>query len=52
MSDLTITQAGVTEAKKSGGEFLSADKKLNQMKIDLIDVQYLNFYYLFFLLFV
>ena len=38
MSDLTITNAGVTKSKVSGGEFLSADKKLNQMKIDLIDV--------------
>ena len=38
MSDLTITTAGVSESKVSGGEFLSADKKLNQMKIDLIDV--------------
>lgn len=38
MSDLTITHAGVTESKVTGGEFLSADKKLNQMKVDLIDV--------------
>ena len=36
MSDLTITHAGVTESKVTGGEFLSADKKLNQMKIDVI----------------
>tara|TARA_R110000824_G_scaffold277191_1_gene465461 strand:+ start:596 stop:1150 length:555 start_codon:yes stop_codon:yes gene_type:complete len=36
MSDLTITTAGVSESKVSGGEFLSANKKLNQMKIDLI----------------
>ena len=38
MSDLTITHGGVSVSKKSGGEFLSGDKKLNQMKIDLIDV--------------
>tara|TARA_R100001530_G_C4310019_1_gene152751 strand:- start:704 stop:1258 length:555 start_codon:yes stop_codon:yes gene_type:complete len=37
MSDLTITEGGVSVSKKSGGEFLSGDKKLNQMKIDLID---------------
>ena len=39
MSDLTITQAGVSVAKKSGGEFLTADKKLNQMKIQYFDVE-------------
>jgi hypothetical protein len=39
MSDLTITTAGVTESKVSGGEFLSADKKLNQMKIQYLDVE-------------
>ena len=38
MSDLTITTAGVSEAKVSGGEFLSADKKLNQMKVDVISI--------------
>ena len=38
MSDLTITEGGVSVSKKSGGEFLSADKKLNQMKVDLITV--------------
>tara|TARA_R110002020_G_C15857915_1_gene736817 strand:+ start:57 stop:596 length:540 start_codon:yes stop_codon:yes gene_type:complete len=38
MSDLTITTAGVSESKVTGGEFLSGDKKLNQMKVDLIDV--------------
>jgi hypothetical protein len=38
MSDLTITEGGVTVTKVTGGEFLSGDKKLNQMKIDLIDV--------------
>tara|TARA_E500000331_G_scaffold318923_1_gene331284 strand:- start:2212 stop:2754 length:543 start_codon:yes stop_codon:yes gene_type:complete len=38
MSDLTITHAGVTKSKVTGGEFLSADKKLNQMKVDLITV--------------
>ncbi len=37
MSDLTITQAGVSVAKKSGGEFLTADKKLNQMRVNLVD---------------
>ena len=38
MSDLTITTAGVTESKVSGGEFLSSDKKLNQMKVDIISI--------------
>ena len=38
MSDLTITTAGVTESKVSGGEFLSSDKKLNQMKVNYVDV--------------
>lgn len=38
MSDLTITTAGVTESKVTAGEFLSADKKLNQMAVDLITV--------------
>ena len=38
MSDLTITTAGITESKVSGGEFLSADKKLNQMNVDVITV--------------
>jgi hypothetical protein len=36
MSDLTITQAGVTVAKTTAGEFLSADKKLNQMRVDVL----------------
>ena len=39
MSDLTITTAGVTESKVSGGEFLSSDKKLNQMNIDIIEYE-------------
>ena len=38
MSDLTITTAGVTESKVSGGEFLTADKKLNQMRAKTFDV--------------
>ena len=38
MSDLTITTAGVSESKVSGGEFLSSDKKLNQMKVDVISI--------------
>ena len=38
MSDLTITTAGITESKVSGGEFLSADKKLNQMKVSTFDI--------------
>tara|TARA_Y100000593_G_C4159374_1_gene261203 strand:+ start:50 stop:598 length:549 start_codon:yes stop_codon:yes gene_type:complete len=38
MSDLTITTAGVSESKVSGGEFLSGDKKLNQMKVDIIEL--------------
>ena len=38
MSDLTITTAGITESKVTGGEFLSSEKKLNQMKIEFIDV--------------
>ena len=38
MSDLTITTAGVTESKVSGGEFLSSDKKLNQMKVDIVSI--------------
>tara|TARA_R100000458_G_C8260669_1_gene236193 strand:+ start:654 stop:1196 length:543 start_codon:yes stop_codon:yes gene_type:complete len=38
MSDLTITEAGVTVAKNSGGEFLNADKKLNQMKVEVIEL--------------
>ena len=38
MSDLTITTAGVSESKVSGGEFHSADKKLNQMNIDIIEI--------------
>ena len=39
MSDLTITTAGVTESKVSGGEFLSSDKKLNQMHVTIVDVE-------------
>ena len=39
MSDLTITERGVTVVKNTGGEFLSAEKKLNQMHVTLIDVQ-------------
>jgi hypothetical protein len=38
MSDLTITSAGVTTTKRSGAEILSTNKKLNQMKADLITV--------------
>ena len=38
MSDLTITHGGVSISKRSGGEVLSNNKKLNQMNIDLIDV--------------
>ena len=38
MSDLTITTAGVTESKVSGGEFLSSDKKLNLMKVDIVSI--------------
>tara|TARA_R100001594_G_scaffold13276_4_gene28742 strand:- start:5643 stop:6203 length:561 start_codon:yes stop_codon:yes gene_type:complete len=38
MSDLTITERGVTVVKNTGGEFLSADKKLNQMKMDVISL--------------
>jgi hypothetical protein len=38
MSDLTITNAGISVAKKTGGEVLSNNKKLNQMKVDVIDV--------------
>jgi hypothetical protein len=38
MSDLTITTAGVIEPKVSGGEFLSADKKLNQMRAKTFNV--------------
>ncbi len=39
MSDLTITNAGVSVTKKTGGEVLSNNKKLNQMKVTLIDVE-------------
>ena len=38
MSDLTITHGGVSVSKRSGGEVLSNNKKLNQMKVDVIDV--------------
>ena len=38
MSDLTITNAGVSVDKKTGGELLTTNKKLNQMKVDLINV--------------
>ena len=38
MSDLTITNSGVSVTKKTGGEVLSNNKKLNQMNVDLIDV--------------
>jgi hypothetical protein len=38
MSDLTITLAGDAVAKKTGGEVLSANKKLTQMSMDVIDV--------------
>ena len=37
MSDLTITTAGQSESKVSGGEFLSSEKKLNQMKVVLTE---------------
>ena len=39
MSDLTITNAGVSVTKKTGGEVLSNNKKLNQMKVTMIDVE-------------
>ena len=38
MSDLTITNAGVSVTKKTGGEVLSNNKKLNQMKVDVIEL--------------
>ena len=38
MSDLTITLAGDSVDKKSGGEILAPGKKLTQMNVDLIDV--------------
>ena len=38
MSDLTITLAGESVDKKTGGEVLTPGKKLTQMNIDLIDV--------------
>ena len=38
MSDLTITNAGITTTKNTGGEVLSNNKKLGQMNVDLIDV--------------
>ena len=38
MSDLTITHGGVSVTKRSGGEVLSNNKKLNQMNVDIIDV--------------
>jgi hypothetical protein len=38
MSDLTITEGGVAVAKKSAGEFLTADKKLNQMRAKTFNV--------------
>ena len=38
MSDLTITNAGISVAKKTGGEVLSNNKKLSQMNVDLISV--------------
>ena len=38
MSDLTITHGGVSVTKRSGGEVLSNNKKLNQMNVDLITV--------------
>ena len=40
MSDLTITHAGVsvTPSVKSG-EFFTADRKLNQMRVSLIDAE-------------
>ena len=38
MSDLTITEGGVTITKNSGGEFLYSDKKLKQMKVDIVSI--------------
>jgi hypothetical protein len=38
MSDLTITNAGISVTKKTGGEVLSNNKKLGQMNITTIDV--------------
>lgn len=38
MSDLSITHGGISTEKKTGGEVLSNNKKLNQMKVDLINV--------------
>ena len=39
MSDLTITLAGESVDKKTGGEVLQPSKKLTQMNVTLIDVQ-------------
>ena len=39
MSDLTITLAGDTIPKKTGGEVLQPGKKLTQMNVTLIDVE-------------
>ena len=39
MSDLTITQGGVSVAKKTGGEVLQPGKKLTQMNVTVIDVE-------------
>ena len=38
MSDLTITLAGESVTKKTGGEILTPGKKLTQMNVDVIDV--------------
>ena len=38
MSDLTITLAGESVDKKTGGEVLQVNKKLTQMKVDSFDI--------------
>ncbi len=38
MSDLTITQGGISIAKKTGGEVLQPGKKLTQMNVAVIDI--------------
>ena len=38
MSDLTITHAGISTTKSSGAEVLTAEKKLTQMKVDIVEI--------------
>ena len=38
MSDLSITHAGISTAKSSGAEVLTAGKKLAQMKVDIVEI--------------